>query len=185
MCRLSHGLVVGGGVHLPSMSIDFFVGIDPGQYGAIAVLSAGGDLLSMVDMPGISAEPMAADVAALLEAVGRVDQVMVGIEEPFAVAQNSSASSLTQGQAHGILLGVVGTLHLRHERIKPVDWKRELKLPMGKGLTAAVKKRNSREHASRLWPASADLWAKASQDGRAEAALIGECLRRRMVMQSL
>jgi hypothetical protein len=148
-------------------------------------LSAGGDLLSLVDMPGISAEPMAADVAALLEAVGRVDQVMVGIEEPFAVSQNSSASSLTQGQAHGILLGVIGTLHLRHERIKPVDWKRELKLPMGKGLTAAVKKRNSREHASRLWPASADLWAKASQDGRAEAALIGECLRRRMVMRTL
>mgnify|MGYP006421245741 CR=1 FL=1 len=167
------------------MSIDFFVGIDPGQYGAVAVLSAGGDLLSLVDMPGISAEPMAADVAALLEAVGRVDQVMVGIEEPFAVSQNSSASSLTQGQAHGILLGVIGTLHLRHERIKPVDWKRELKLPMGKGLTAAVKKRNSREHASRLWPASADLWAKASQDGRAEAALIGECLRRRMVMRTL
>ena len=123
------------------------------------------------------------DLAALLEAIGRPDELFLGIEMPFAVSAQASASALTQGIGVGVILGVVGTLGLRHERIKPADWKRGLGLPMGKGLTSTVKKRNSREHAARYWPDMAHRWEKASQDGRAEAALIGEHTRRRYLGQ--
>lgn len=162
----------------------YVIGVDPGQTGAISVLDRDGILESVVDMPGFGPEPMAMDVSALFEAVGPRDEIIVALEEPFAVQLNSSQSSLTQGVGYGILLGVVGTMGLRHERIKPADWKRELGLPMGKKYTSAQKKTNSRIHASRLWPDKSSLWEKASQDGRAESALIGECLRRRILGSS-
>jgi len=159
----------------------FFVGIDPGQTGAVAVLTAAGVLEAVVDMPGYGPEPMAMDLKALLDAVAPRDQLFVALEEPFAVQRASSQSQMTQGIGYGILLGVVGSMGLRHERIRPSDWKRELHLPMGKQLSHAAKKTNSRVKASQLWPDMAHLWEKTSQDGRAEAALIGECLRRRSV----
>lgn len=163
------------------MPLEYVVGIDPGATGAIAILSIDGDLRNVMDLPTIGSEPVAMEVESILDALGRPTQMMVALEEPFAVASNSSARALAQGIGYGILLGVVGACGYRHERIKPGDWKRELRLPMSSKLSAAQKKRNSREHAARLWPDMAHHWAKATQDGRAEAALIGECLRRRMV----
>lgn len=157
----------------------YVIGIDPGQTGAIAVLTADGVLESVVDMPGYGPEPMAMDVKALLDAVAPRDQLFVALEEPYAVQRASSQSQMTQGIGYGILLGVVGAMGLRHERIRPSDWKKELHLPMSSKLSHAEKKTNSRVKASQLWPAKAHLWEKTSQDGRAEAALIGECLRRR------
>lgn len=164
------------------MSLDYFLGIDPGGAGALAVLTRDGDLESVVDLPCFGSEPVAMDVMALLEAVGRADEIFVALEEPFAVAQNSSARAMTQGIGFGILLGVVGSMGLRHERIKPVSWKSELGLPMSSRLTTAQKKDNSRKHATRLWPAQAgEYWPLKKHDGRAEAALIGECARRRLL----
>ena len=161
----------------------YVIGIDPGQTGAISVLDRDGLLESVVDMPGYGPEPMAMDVGALLKAAGTTDEIIVALEEPFAVRQNSSQASMTQGIGYGILLGVVGELGYRHERIRPADWKKELGLPMSSKLTSAQKKTNSRLHAARLWPDQAHLWEKASQDGRAESALIGEALRRRYLGQ--
>jgi hypothetical protein len=163
------------------VKLQWVIGVDPGQTGAISILNRDGVLESVVDMPGYGPEPMAMDVAALFEAVGTRDEIIVALEEPFAVSQNSSQASMTQGIGYGILLGVVGTMGLRHERIKPAAWKRELGLPMGAKYTSAQKKTNSRVHAARLWPDMAYMWERASQDGRAESALIGECLRRRLL----
>ena len=156
------------------------VGIDPGASGALALLDDNGRLLSVVEMPAFGSEPNAADVAALLDAMGRPEDLFVALEEPFANNMASSISQLNQGIGFGILLGVVGTMGYRHERIPPAKWKRELGLPMSRQLTAAQKKKNSREWASRLWPNQAHRWAKSTQDGLAEAALIGESMRRRL-----
>ena len=164
-----------------STRLNYVIGVDPGQTGAISILNRDGILESVMDIPGFGPEPMAMDVAALFEAVGTRDEIIVALEEPFAVSQNSSQASMTQGIGYGILLGVVGTMGLRHERIKPAAWKRELGLPMGAKYTSAQKKTNSRVHAARLWPDMAYMWERASQDGRAESALIGECLRRRLL----
>ena len=161
--------------------IDYFVGIDPGTYGAFAILDRDGRLESVVDLPTYGPEPVAADVAALLEAVAPAGEVFVGLEEPFPAPAGARGSIMNQGIGYGILLGVVGAGMYRHERIKPADWKRELGLPLSMKLSAAEKKRNSREHAARLWPEMAHRWEKASQDGRAEAALIGEAVRRRVL----
>ena len=161
------------------------IGVDPGQAGAFAVLDERGQLLSVFPMPMLGGEPYAADVAALLEAAGRPSELFVGIEEPFANNRASSISQMTQGQGHGILLGVVGVGGYRHDRIKPAEWKRIVGLPMSSKLTHAQKKNNSRALATQLWPHMAEHWAKANQDGFAEAALIGEAVRRKMLGATL
>lgn len=152
------------------------VGIDPGQTGAIAALDPDGSYISVVDMPVLGGEPSADDVASLLEAIANPTDLFVGLEEPFAVRNKGAQGLLTQGIGYGILLGVVGSMRLKHERIKPAAWKRELGLPMGKDISYSQKKKNSIAHAKRLWP---ELDFRVKDDGRAEALLIAECLRRR------
>jgi hypothetical protein len=159
----------------------FVVGVDPGRTGAVAVLDRDGDLEAVFPLDVFGTEPNAMEFAAQLEAIGPRSEVFIGVEEPFANNRASSISQMNQGIGYGVLLGVIGAGGYRHERIKPADWKRELGLPMGKQLTQADKKRNSREFATRLWPDHAHNWAKTSQDGLAEAALIAECARRRLL----
>lgn len=159
----------------------FIVGVDPGRMGAVAVLTRDGDLEAVMPLDVFGTEPNAMEFACQLEAIGPPSEVFVAIEEPFANNRASAVSMLNFGAGYGVLLGVIGALGYRHERLRPADWKRELKLPMGRHLTTAQKKNNSREHASRLWPDSAENWAKTTQDGLAEAALIAECARRRLV----
>jgi len=163
------------------MPLETIIGIDPGGAGAIAALTPEGDLLDVVDMPVLGSEPIAIEVLAIVEAMGRRETTMIALEEPYAASANSAARSLAQGIGYGVLVGVVGAMQYRHERIAPGDWKRHMGLIAPKGSTAAHKKKMSRQRAAQLWPDMAYLWEKQSQDGRAEAALIGESLRRRML----
>lgn len=156
-----------------------FIGVDPGQQGAIAVLSDQSRIISVVDMPGWGNEPDASAVFGILDAVAPTPELMVAIEEPFANPRASAISQMTQGIAYGMLLGVIGSMEVRHERIKPQEWKKALGLKMSATLTHAQKKDNSRKRASELWPAKAELFARKKDDGRAEACLIAECMRRR------
>lgn len=158
-----------------------FVGIDPGATGGFAVLDSTGNLTDVVALPTFGAETDVLALAALLEAVAPSADLFVGVEEPFANNKGSSISQLNQGIGFGQILGVIGALHIRSERLRPLDWKRELSMPMGKSLTTAQKKRASRERAQRLWPTMAHHFERTTSDGLAEAALIGEATRRRMV----
>jgi hypothetical protein len=160
------------------MNTTFIVGFDPGRHGGLAVLDQWGDLESVVDLPTMGAEPIAGDVAALLEAVAPATQLIVALEEPFVMTPR--ASLLVQGIGYGILLGVVGAMGIRHHRIRPVDWKTIMGIEMGKHLSSAEKKQRSLDKATELWPLCAHNWARKKDDGRAEACLIGEAVRRQL-----
>jgi hypothetical protein len=157
----------------------WFLGIDPGATGGFAVLDGDGRLTDVVALPTFGPETDSGALAALLEAVAPVDDLFVGVESPFANNRASSISQLNQGIGFGQILGVLGALRIRHERIRPQEWKSTMGCPMGPKLTAAKKKAASRRIAGELWPDMAHHWAKTSQDGLAEAALIGEATRRR------
>lgn len=150
-----------------------YVGIDPGRHGAFAILDESGDLESVVDLPTVGAEPVAADVAALLTAIDDSSRLFVALEEPFVMTPR--ASLLTQGIGYGILLGVVGALGCRHVRIPPKQWKASCGIEMGGHLSQAEKKQLSLDRATELWPHSAHNWSRKKDDGRAEAAMIGLC----------
>jgi crossover junction endodeoxyribonuclease RuvC len=148
-----------------------YVGIDPGRYGAFAILDEGGGLESVVDLPTMGAEPVAADVAALLTAIDDPSRLFVALEEPFVMTPR--ASLLTQGIGYGILLGVVGGLGVRHVRVTPKRWKAAVGIEMGSHLSSSEKKQRSLDRATELWPQSAHNWSRKKDDGRAEAAMIG------------
>jgi len=86
------------------------VGVDPGQTGALVLLESDGTFVTAAEMPGVGAEPSAADFAALLEAMGTPADLFVAIEMPFANNRASSIAQLNQGIGVGILLGVIGGL---------------------------------------------------------------------------
>ena len=159
---------------------DHIIGIDPGATGGFAVLSSGGTLREVVALPTFGAETDTIGLAALLEAVDQPDRLYVGVEEPFANRAASSVSQLNQGIGFGQILGVLGALRIRHERIRPLDWKREMHMPMGKDLTAKQKKDASRHMAMQMWPAFHETFDLKKNDGLAEAALIAEAARRRL-----
>ena len=148
-----------------------YVGIDPGGSGAIAVLDTVGELQSVVDMPTLGGQPLVAEVAALLEAVATANDLFVTIEQPF-VTRPPRASLATQFQHYGILLGILGTLGVKHHEITPVQWKGRVGLPMSSQLTSREKKTNSRLLSMELWPEWAQSFERVKDDGRAEACLI-------------
>lgn len=156
-----------------------FLGIDPGQSGAYAIVDEGGALVEVGDLPVLASEPLVLDVVALLEA--RSSKPMVAIEEPFANRSASSISQMNQGIFYGMMLGIIQTLELPLERIRPQHWKSEMGVPMGSKYTPKEKKELSRKRATDLWPESQQRWSRQKDHDRAEAALIAECLRRRVV----
>ncbi len=160
-------------------SPQIYVGIDPGQQGAMAFLDADGRLLAVVDLPVLAGEPLVLDFQAMLLAHSATP--VVGIEEPFANNRASSISQMNQGMLYGCLLGVIQANELTVERIRPQNWKSEMSIPMGSKYSPKEKKEMSRKRANELWPAHQELWAAQKHHDRAEAALIGECLRRRVV----
>jgi crossover junction endodeoxyribonuclease RuvC len=70
------------------------------------------------------------------------------------------------GRSRGVIEGVLGAQSVVVEWITPPHWKRLV------GLTLASKDA-ARSEAIRRWPAHAEKFARAKDDGRAEACLIG------------
>lgn len=157
--------------------MSFFIGVDPGKSGAMSFIDGDGTLVDVVDLPVLAGELLVLDFQSLLLAHSATPRV--AIEEPFANRAASSVSQMNQGIFYGTLLGVIQANEIPLERIKPQRWKAEMEIPMGSKFSPAEKKEMSRRRASDLWPSMSDLWGRKVDHDRAEAALVGECLRRR------
>jgi crossover junction endodeoxyribonuclease RuvC len=152
------------------------LGIDPGASGAVALVESG-KLVTVADMPcelapkrqsGKAAKRLV-DACGLAELVrklgqaGAIDFAMV--EHVGSMPHDGHVGAFTFGRAAGIVLGVLAGLGVVTDSVAPGIWKHRL------GVTAD--KRTSLQRARGLWPAHAGLFARAKDDGRAEAALIG------------
>ena len=166
-----------------------FIGVDPGLMGAVAALDETGRLIFAQDTPIIAVHrgktpkgnvkvrhlylPTAmADVLVenLLKDVERPDNVIVGIENVHAMPGQGVTSMFSMGRGLGLWEGIVAALRLPVEMIEPTVWKRAMGIPAGSDKRASV------ELALRLFP-SAPI--KRTQDGRADAILLAEFLRRK------
>lgn len=145
------------------------VGIDPGNTGAIALIEDG-KLLWVHDMPTMAVlsgrtkknRIAPATVAYLLSNATDVDKAYV--EEVHAMPKQGVSSSFAFGQGYGIVLGVLAALKFPTEKIRPPVWR---KISGVRGDKSAA-----RHRASELFPEAASQFARAKDDGRAEAALI-------------
>lgn len=146
----------------------YWVGIDPGLQGAVAILAADGTLVAVHDTPVLALRTSRGSrhdydlpgMAALLTPYGPHGHVV--IEEAQAMPGQGVRSMFTIGLGFGAWLGVLGALGLAHTRLRPATWKHRPGLPGAKEA--------ARLRAIQLFPA-ADLRRKQDH-GRAEALLL-------------
>ena len=130
-----------------------YLGIDPGRQGAIVLLNADTNELTVHDMPDTT--------AALHELIASLPIIKVALlEKPFFPRM----IGVKIAEAYGILKGALAWRSIPAREVAPADWKKRLGLSSNKSA--------SREKAAMAFPDAADLFKHVKDDGRAEAALI-------------
>lgn len=148
------------------------IGIDPGLSGAVAILGANGVYLALHDTPSIHVPKVGARKAhndyhagamtAILEPYAELADTHVFIEDSQAMPGQGLSSTWKTGYGFGLWVGIICSLGMRYDRIRPVKWKKSL------GLTS--EKEHCRARAIELFQ-RAPL-SRRCDHGRAEALLI-------------
>ncbi len=164
--------------------INFYAGIDPGLTGALAVLVSHdpfGDRLPVPDIWTVDNFPVFStktttgktrnelDLAGTHQLFERVSpgngrQVLCAIERVGAMPGQGVTSMFRFGQAYGQVHALAVSVDWAIRHTSPGEWKSGLRLGGGKD--------DARKRAMEIWPAHAKLFARAKDDGRADAALI-------------
>lgn len=147
------------------------MGIDPGAFGAVAILDKDSRELVIIDMPTLK-------VKRGPRVVNQVDAHMLAnalrphvtgnekalLEKTWAMPGQGVSSTYAFGRAGGIVEGVLAGLSVPFELIPPATWTKSMRTFGGKD--------GSRQRAQELFPDYAHLFARKKDDGRAEAALL-------------
>ena len=144
----------------------FYMGIDPGLSGAIAIYD-GNQALVVHDMPVLQLKTRrVVDEYALARLIdswsGRVSACW--LEQVATRPGEGSVGAFTFGRSYGVVRGVLAANFITIHDVPPQVWKRVLKVSGDKD--------EARARASALFPRYADQWALKKFDGRAEASLI-------------
>lgn len=153
--------------------MNYVIGIDPGISGAIAIFEDG-QLDTILDMPTLkiaSGKTMKSHISAIglvriLETWTLVSdgQAHIVIEKVGAMPGQGVTSMFNFGRSAGIIEGVVAALQRPYTYVTPATWT--------KAVGRAAGKDASRMRAMELFPSKAELFKRAKDDGRADAALI-------------
>lgn len=145
----------------------YILGIDPGFTGALALYDPFiKKLHSIIDMPLITSPTKQLDkgsLALILE--GHAASIAYAVLEDVGAMPNDGRASLFKfAVGKGILEGMLASLMIPVHMPTPAVWKIRM------GLNS--QKSKSRELASQLFPSHAQSFARAMDDGRAEAVLL-------------
>lgn len=103
---------------------NYFIGIDPGKTGAVAVLDAQGELVSVHDF-----------CDALDPLISMRDKIAFGyLEEVHAMPKQGVVSTFTFGENFGWWKGVLTAMGVPFKTIRPQEWQKGL-VPKRGGLT--------------------------------------------------
>lgn len=166
-----------------------YVGIDPGNSGAIAAIieQAGERMrLEFYDTPIVTTkvgkkfknEMDPAACALMLRALQAIDfDVHVIVEKVQAMPGDrersmGATSAFTFGKGFGMWIGLCVGLQLPYELVHPMTWKKMLMAGMSKEKDA------SRVKAMQMFPESAKYLQRKKDHGRADALLLAEFGRR-------
>lgn len=149
--------------------------IDPGIGGALAWLHSSGALIAVADMPWVEVRgKRRVEATGLAKLLRRREVHLVVIEEIGAMPRTradggevkmGASSMVWYGYGAGLIEGVATGLGLPVRIIHPRTWKSRSGTPADKGAV--------RQMAARLWPASAGMFSRVRDNGRADAALLG------------
>lgn len=163
-----------------------FVGIDPGLSGAVAILDEKGSLVKVLDTPVIELKKakgkkrvhLEAEMATILRDFNIFEGIAcVGIENVHAMPKQGVTSMFSMGTGFGIWIGILAALQIPYEKIEPRKWKSEMGIATGSDKSASIVR------ASQLFPTATfkkDRGRIDTLDGRADALLLAEFLRRKM-----
>lgn len=148
-----------------------FIGIDPGVNGALACFNRGE--LVIEDMPtfevkrgnSLKREVDALGVLRWLRNINTATIVTFALIEQAGCRPGQAVNAVhANGRNWGVAYGCLASMNWPTQIVTPVAWKRSMGCPAAKD--------EARKIASQLMPAHAHIWARAKDDGRAEAALI-------------
>ena len=151
--------------------MNYFLGVDPGASGAIAVLQEDGLLIAVIDMPVVElkvGKAMKRRVSP--EILAHVLRPYAGsvayLEQVSAMPGQGVSSMFAFGESYGVVRGVLAALGMRTYLVTPGAWKKAMGLNAGKD--------GSRAKAIQMWPDRVRDFQRVKDDGRAEASLIAE-----------
>lgn len=144
------------------------LGVDPGCYGALALVEDG-RFVAVDDMPILKIRRGKTDKAEvdghrIRDIIKLYEADVLVVEQVGGMTGQSASAAFNFGRAAGAVEYTGTALGLRVERVAPITWKKALRVNPGKDGSLFM--------AKRLWPGAAHLFARKKDDGRAEAALI-------------
>jgi crossover junction endodeoxyribonuclease RuvC len=150
--------------------MSYVIGIDPGISGAISVFDwYTKSLLEVYDMPTLEVDSGKTkkrhiSAVSLRDILEIYPDSHVVIEKVGAMPGQGVVSMWNFGRSAGIIEGVVAALRMPSTYVTPQTWT--------KAVGRAAGKDASRMRAMELFPTRAELFKRAKDDGRADAALI-------------
>jgi len=147
-----------------------FIGIDPGLSGAVAAIDEKLNLLGLMDAPTIKAGGKTLyDVVEMAETLRRfclMGEPVAVLEQAQAMPGQGTVSTFHTGYGFGLWCGVVATLGIPYQTVKPTVWMRKtLSGSPGEGKARSV------AFAVRMFPSAelVPLGCRKPRDGRADA----------------
>lgn len=165
-----------------------YIGIDPGLQGAVARINERGGCADVRDTPTLMVKKsgkghkntyVAPEMLAALHAlVSTVDitrgLVRAAIEYQASRPGQGAPATFSQGYGYGLWIMALAALCIPYEIISPVTWKKALRIPTGSDKAASI------IMARQLFPLVELVTQRGREiDGRADALLIAEHLRRK------
>lgn len=151
-----------------------FIGIDPGATGAVATISPTG--ITFVDCPIIKVKgrtkPNPTLMAMELKKLATPNSIVI-IENVHAMPNQGVVSMFSFGMGYGVWLGIIAALNIPVEFVTPQLWKKYYSL--------GSDKEASRVAALQLFPNQSENLKLKKHHGRAEALLLAEFLRRKLL----
>lgn len=149
----------------------FILGVDLGNQGAAAILTADRQLVDVVDLPLLADGPscrQAVNGALFGDLIRRWQPSTAFIEFVGPRPTDGVKSAFAFGAAKATVETALIVLGVRVSYITAPVWKRTIGIPPGTGM-----KDVARSAAVRRWPDKVNLFARVKDDGRAETCLIG------------
>lgn len=147
------------------MSEPCILACDPGLTGAIAFyFPSAPDHVAVFDMPVVDGE---VEPASIIRRIRQMGPTIAIIERVGPMPRDGAVQAFRFGSAYAAAKVSVAAAGVPYHLVTPASWKRHFRIGGGK-----EGKEQSRALALQLFPASAELFARKKDDGRAEAALL-------------
>ncbi len=166
--------------------IEFFIGVDPGLQGAIALINGRGNFLAVYDAPTVKVKKsnggnkntyIVSEMWTILETLVRAHNAssMHAIIEYQASRPGQGApATFSQGYGYGLWTMALAAAHVPYEIVQPRAWKKFMGIPAGSDKGASI------VMASQLFPHAPITTPRGREiDGRAESLILAEYLRRK------